>query len=247
MVSIGTWITVPHPTIVELANQQKFDWICVDMEHSPMSKLDLQTAVALIQGAGKKAFVRVQKNSHELIKFPLDSGVDGIIIPMVNSAEEAQQAVASCLYPPLGNRGVGLARAQKFGFGFEEHLRQNKEDLKIILQIEHIQAVEQIDAILRTPHLHGIFLGPYDLSGSMGIPGEFNHPKMKAAIRTVAESTLAAGKALGAHIIQPDHGRVLEFMRNGYNFIAFSIDTYFMGQAMKDQLAQLNSSLEGQL
>ncbi len=236
---LGTWITVPHPTIVELVASQDFDWVCVDLEHSPVSRLELQLAVSIIQGKGKKAFARIAANSHLEAKFPLDTGLDGIIIPMVNSAAEASQAVRNCLYPPKGVRGVGLARAQQFGFGFDEHLKKNLNNLEIIVQIEHVDAVRQIDEILKIKEVTGVFVGPYDLSGSMGIPGQFDHPEMKEAIATVSRKTLAAGKQLGAHIIQPRHDLVESYQKLGYDFIAFSIDTYFMGQKIRDELAAL--------
>lgn len=233
---LGTWITVPHPTVVELLAGQNFDWLCVDLEHSPVSRLELQAAVAIIQGAGKKAFARVPQNTHNDIKYPLDAGIDGIIIPMVNSFEEAEAAVSYCRYPPKGTRGVGLARAQKFGFGFPEHLQKNLTDLEIILQVEHVRAVEQIDKILELKEVAGVFLGPYDLSGSMGIPGQFDHPRMKEAIALVAKKTLAAGKLLGAHVIAPDHKAVSDYQKIGYNFVAFSLDTLFLGQKVRDEM-----------
>ncbi len=237
---LGTWITVPHPSIVELVVDEGFEWLCVDLEHSPISRQELQLAVAMIQSKGKKAYARIAANSHLEAKFPLDSGIDGIIIPMVNSAAEAEQAVKNCLYPPKGVRGVGLARAQKFGFGFEEHLKKNLTQLEIFVQVEHIDAVRQIDEILSIAELTGIFLGPYDLSGSMGIPGQFDHPAMKEAIRTVAKKTLDAGKWLGVHVIPPDHKVLRSYIELGYNFIAFSIDTYFLGQKIRDELRALN-------
>jgi 2-keto-3-deoxy-L-rhamnonate aldolase RhmA len=236
---LGTWITAPHPSIVELMASQPFDWLCVDLEHSPVSRTELQVALALIQGKGKKAFVRVPFNSHLEIKYPLDAGADGIIIPMVNSSEEARRAVSSCLYPPLGNRGVGLARAQEFGFGFERHMESNREDLKIIIQIEHVDAVRQINEILEIDRVSGIFLGPYDLSGSMGIPGQFDHPKMIAAIDAVAKATASSGKWLGAHVVAAEHKVVQAYLDKGYNFIAFSLDTVFLGQKIREELEGL--------
>ncbi len=237
---LGTWITVPHPSVVELLADQNFEWLCVDLEHSPVSRQDLQLAVSIIQNKGKKAFARIAANSHLEAKFPLDSGIDGIIVPMVNSAAEAQQAVKNCLYPPRGVRGVGLARAQKFGFGFDQHLEKNLKELEIFLQIEHVDAVRQIDEILTLKDVTGIFLGPYDLSGSMGIPGQFEHPLMKEAISTVARKTLDAGKFLGVHVIPPDYKVLLSYKDLGYNFIAFSIDTFFMGQKIKDELKAIS-------
>ena len=241
---LGTWITVPHPSIVELMSAQPFDWVCVDLEHSPTSRQELQIALAIIQGKGKKAFVRVPLNSHLEIKFPLDAGVDGIIIPMVNSAAEARAAVEHCLYPPAGKRGVGLARAQGFGFGFEKHLQKNRDELTIIVQVEHVNAVREIDEILAVPGVSGVFLGPYDLSGSMNIPGQFDHPDMVAAIQKVADATKKAGKILGAHVIAPDHKVVNMYAQKGYNFIAFSLDTLFLGQKIRDELKAFGRNIE---
>jgi 2-dehydro-3-deoxyglucarate aldolase len=239
-VSIGSWITVPHPSIVELMSNMAFSWLCVDLEHSPVSRQDLQLAVSIIQNKGKKAFVRVSENRTNEIKFPLDSGVDGIIIPMVNSADEARNAVSSCLYPPKGKRPVGLARAQQFGFGFESHYERNQNDLTIIVQIEHIDAVQNIDEILDVPEVDGVFLGPYDMSGSMGITGQLTHPRLEEAIRLVAERTMKSGKKLGAHVIKPDAEILNSFIAKGYNFLAFSIDTYFLGQKIQDELHRIN-------
>jgi 2-keto-3-deoxy-L-rhamnonate aldolase RhmA len=233
---IGSWITIPHPTVIELMASQPFDWLCIDLEHSPVSRLELQNALAIIQGKGKKAFTRVPFNSHLEIKYPLDAGPDGVIIPMVNSAEDARRAIENCIYPPDGRRGVGLARAQGFGFSFDEHLAKNRNDLTIILQIEHIDAVRDIEEILSIPRVSGVFLGPYDLSGSMGIPGQFDHPDMKAAIKRVADATKRSGKLLGAHVIVPDHLAVNDYAEKGYNFLAFSLDALFLGAKIREEL-----------
>jgi 2-dehydro-3-deoxyglucarate aldolase len=158
---------------------------------------------------------------------------------MVNSAAEANQAVQHCLYPPKGNRGVGLARAQNYGFSFEKHLKDNLANLEIFVQCEHVNAVREIEQITAIPEVSGVFLGPYDLSGSMGIPGQFEDPRMIEAIKVVSEATLSAGKFLGAHIIPADHKKVREFETLGYNFIAFSIDTFFLKQKLSDELKSL--------
>jgi 2-dehydro-3-deoxyglucarate aldolase len=240
--SLGTWVTAAHPTIVELMAFQEFDWICLDLEHSPVSSLELQTSVAIIQGKNKKAFVRVAQNSHKDIKYPLDSGVDGIIIPMVLSFEEAKAALSYCRYPPVGTRGVGLARAQKFGFGFEDYIVKSRQ-LSVFCQIEHYRAVEDIERILSLDGLTGVFLGPYDLSGSLGVPGQFDHPEVKAAIQRVSEATISANKQLGIHVIEPSFLEVMKYLNIGYNFIAFSLDTLFLGRAVSKELTELKKHL----
>lgn len=237
---IGTWITVPHPTIVDLIARQQFDWICIDLEHSPVSALEMQNAILIIQSHKKKAFVRVAQNSHTNIKFPLDAGADGIIIPMVNSFAEAKEAVRSCFYPPIGNRGAGLARAQKYGFGFEEHLKHNYEHLEVFVQIEHISAVKDLEEILKIEKLSGIFVGPYDLSGSMNLAGKFDSPEVTEVLQQISIKTKNSGKLLGAHVIKPEPADLHKHQMLGYNFIAFSIDTYFLGQKIIEALQEIN-------
>lgn len=236
MAQIGSWITIPHPSIIEIMCQQKFDWLCIDLEHSPVSRLDLQIATTIIQGYQKKAFARVKENSHSSIKFALDAGIDGIIIPMVNSATEARNAVKNCLYPPHGIRGAGLSRAQKFGPGFQEHYQKNISELIVIVQVEHINAVKEIDDILKIDKISGVFIGPYDLSGSMNCPGDFLNQKLQEAIERVAKATLNSNKILGIHVIQPKAEEILNYFKLGYNFIAFSLDSYFLQRKLSDEL-----------
>ena len=242
-VKLGGWITVPHPTIVDILCDTGLDWLCVDLEHSPVSRLELQTALTIIQGRGKKAFVRVNCNTHSEIKFALDAGPDGIIVPMVNSYEDAQLAIENSYYPPKGKRGVGLARAQKYGFGFEQHLKQNLEELELFVQIEHIRGVQEIEKILNLEDITGVFLGPYDLSGSMGIPGQLTHPRMMEAIDLVAEKTLRSGKMLGLHVIKPEYEKLLAGIKKGYRFIAFSFDTFFLKQKIDEELQAFTKCL----
>ena len=119
--TIGSWVTLNHFSIVEIMADAGFDWLCVDMEHSVTDYYEAQQLIATIQAKGIKAYVRVGENNTRIIKRVLDAGADGIIVPMVNSKEEAIKAVNAVKYPPIGQRGVGLARAQKYGFGFEDY------------------------------------------------------------------------------------------------------------------------------
>jgi 2-dehydro-3-deoxyglucarate aldolase len=242
-IDIGTWITVPHPSIVDLLSRQAFNWLCVDLEHSPVDRFELQISLSIIQGNGKKAYARVPENSHLAMKYPLDAGVDGLIVPMVNSRQEALAAVQNAFYPPKGRRGVGLSRAQGYGFAFEEHLQKNLRDFDLIVQIEHVRAVEEIEGILDVEGVSGVFVGPYDLSGSMDIPGQFDHPRMIAAIEKVERATLSKQKKLGMHVIQPSTDVFRNYASRGYNFMAFSLDTFFLGQKVSDELHKLKREI----
>jgi 2-dehydro-3-deoxyglucarate aldolase len=240
-VSLGSWITLNHFSIVEIMADACFDWLCIDMEHSVIDYFDAEKLIATIQAKGIKAFVRVGENNSRIIKRVLDAGADGIIVPMVNSEQEAIKAVESVKYPPLGKRGVGLARAQDYGFGFEEYKENKAKEIKLIVQIEHVDAVNNLKSIIEVHGVDGTFIGPYDLSGSMGKPGKYDDDDVKKVLQKYEETVKQYDKLVGFHVIQPDHNLVREKMDKGYNFIAFSLDTLFLGSIVREQMKGLGN------
>jgi 2-keto-3-deoxy-L-rhamnonate aldolase RhmA len=236
---IGSWITLNHTSVAEIMSDAGFDWLCIDMEHSVTDYFEAQQLILAIQSKGIKAFVRVGENNMRIIKRVLDAGADGIIVPSVNSAAEAQKAVDSVKYPPFGKRGVGLARAQSYGFGFESYRDKTSKEIKLIVQIEHINAIKELDAILQTNGVDGTFIGPYDLSGSMGKPGNWDDPDVKKALFEYEETVKKYDKWVGYHVIQPDYNLVNEKIEKGYNFIAFSLDVLFFGTLVRNQVKEL--------
>ena len=239
--TIGSWITLNNPSIAEIMADAGFDWLCVDMEHSIIDYSEAQQLIATIQSKGKKAYVRVGENNNRIIKRVLDAGADGIIVPMVNSKEDAIKAIKSTKYPPLGNRGVGLARAQNYGFGFDNYKNNIADKIKLIVQIEHIDAVNNLDDILSLDEIDGTFIGPYDLSGSMGKPGKYNDPDVKDVIKKYEITAKKYDKLMCYHVIEPDYKLVDEKIKSGYNFIAFSLDTYFLGSIIRNQLEKIKN------
>jgi 2-dehydro-3-deoxyglucarate aldolase len=239
---IGSWITLNHPSIAEIMADAGFDWLCVDMEHSVTDYFEAQQLILSIQSKGLKAFVRVGENNTRIIKRVLDAGADGIIVPSVNSAAEAKKAVDAVKYPPFGKRGVGLARAQSYGFGFEKYRDGASKDIKLICQIEHINAIRELDAIIQTEGVDGTFIGPYDLSGSMGKPGQWDEPDVKEALLVYEATVKKYDKWVGFHVIQPDYQLVNEKIAKGYNFIAFSLDVLFLGTLVRNQMTELKNS-----
>jgi 2-keto-3-deoxy-L-rhamnonate aldolase RhmA len=237
--SIGSWITLNHPSIVEIMADAGFDWLCVDMEHSVTDYTEAQLLIATIQSKGIKAFVRVGENNTRIIKRVLDAGADGIIVPMVNSLEDAQKAIDAVKYPPKGKRGVGLARAQKYGFGFDEYKDNYADNIQLIVQIEHIDAIASLEEILSLEDIDGTFIGPYDLSGSMGKPGKFDDEDVKIVLNKYEELVKKYDKLIGFHVIQPDFQLVKDKIDLGYNFIAFSLDTLFLGTIARNQMSKL--------
>jgi len=238
-VIIGSWITLNHLSVAEIMADAGFDWLCVDMEHSVTDYAEAQQLIMAIQSKGIKAFVRVGENNTRIIKRVLDAGADGIIVPSVNSKAEAIKAVEAVNYPPFGKRGVGLSRAQSYGFGFEQYRDNKAKEIKLIVQIEHINAIRELESIIEVPGVDGTFIGPYDLSGSIGKPGQYNDDDVKKALHDYETIASKYDKYIGYHVIQPDAQLVKDKIADGYNFIAFSLDTLFLGTLLRNQMGLL--------
>lgn len=180
----GTIVTLQTPSVSEILSKAGYDWLMIDMEHSSLSLSDTQ---AHLQAMDKDCFsvVRIPVNEDVWIKRILDLGCSGIMIPMVCTAEEARKAVLSAKYPPVGRRSVGIGRAHGYGLGFEDYLEKANQEVKILIQIEHIQGVENLEEILQVEGIDALFIGPYDLSASMGLAGQTGHPEVVAAIQKV--------------------------------------------------------------
>lgn len=222
--TVGSWITLGHPAIAEIFAKAGFDWLVVDLEHSTISMEQAGDLIRVIDLAGSAPLVRLTSNDAEQIKRVMDAGAHGIVVPMVNSREEAEQAVAATRYAPDGVRGVGLARAQGYGVSFKEYLAWQKSDPVVIVQIEHEKALGNLEEILSVPGVDGFIIGPYDLSCSMGMPGEFERPEFAEAmefIRSVGQKMESPG---GLHIVEPDLQRLQQTIEEGYRFIAYSVD-----------------------
>jgi 2-dehydro-3-deoxyglucarate aldolase len=234
--TLGSWITLGHPSIGEIMGDAGFDWLTVDMEHSIIGLREAQSLIGAIQSRGVAPLVRVGENNANLIKRVMDAGAHGVIVPMVNTKEDARRAVEAVKYPPQGTRGVGLARAQGYGVGFESYRDWLADGSVVIVQIEHIKAVENLESILTVDGVDGFIVGPYDLSGSLGVPGDFNNPDMVEAMKTVKEVSDKLGALAGVHVIQPDPGEVKTKIDEGYRFIAYSLDTLFLATSCRSGL-----------
>jgi 2-dehydro-3-deoxyglucarate aldolase len=237
--TIGSWITLGHPAIAEIMAKAGYDWLTVDMEHSVITLNQAQQLIQVIELSGCVPLVRVGDNDQNLIKRVMDAGAHGVIVPMVNSREDAEQAVASVKYPPQGFRGVGLARAQGYGASFEEYKQWCDRESIVIVQIEHIEAVKNLEEILDVEGVDGFIIGPYDLSGSLGIPGEFTHPLVIDALQKVREITDKKNALSGFHVIPPDPEELKKKKEEGYKFLAFSLDTLFLGEGCRNMMKEV--------
>ena len=239
--TLGSWLSLSEPAIAEIFANAGLDWVAVDLEHSTISITQAGELIRIIDLAGAAPLVRVTSNDSDQIKRILDAGAHGIIVPMVNSEDCARKAVAATRYPPEGVRGVGLGRAQKYGAGFKEYLNWQEEGPVVIVQIEHVDSVRNLESILGVDGIDGFMIGPYDLSCSMGVPGDFENPKF---VKTI-ESILSIGEKMntpaGIHIVEPDTNRLKELVSQGYKFIAYGVDFRMLDVAIR---SALNASRE---
>lgn len=237
-VTFGSWITLGSTAVAEIMAKRGFDWLVVDMEHSAITLAQTQQLVRVISLCGAAALVRVGENDPMLIKRVMDTGAHGVIVPMVNSRQDALNAVAAAQYPPKGFRGVGLGRAQGYGFEFEAYKRWLISSSIVIVQIEHIDAVNDLENILGVDGVHGSIIGPYDLSGSLGVPGEFGNSRVKQAIRRYEETCADMKKAAGFHVVRPDAAAAASYRKKGYSFLAVGLDTLYLGLKCEEVLQE---------
>ena len=233
---IGTMITLPSPEIAEILAEAGYDGLWVDMEHSPMDTQDAQNILQAVGGRVECIF-RVPLNDEIWIKKSLDSGAAGIIVPQVNSVEEAQRAVRFCKYPLQGSRSVGAARAQAYGARLQSYLDRANEDTAVIVQIEHIQAVRNVKGILAVPGIDAVIIGPYDLSASLGRMGDIDHPEVQDAIAQIQLACQQAGKPLGIFAVATE--RALKYAGSGFTLIVAGADIFLLSQAAKEAVSLL--------
>ena len=235
-VCLGTCVTFTDPAVTEaLAGALDFVWI--DMEHGALSVETVQGHVIATRASQATPLVRVPWNDPVLIKPVLDLGAAGMILPMVRNAEEARRAVAGCLYPPQGIRGFGPRRPTNYGrAGGPEFCRLANESMIVLVQVEHIEAVQNIDEILAVPGLSGVVLGPYDLSGSLGRLGEVQHPEVVRAMDTVMQKVRNTGRVMGIGT-DADPEQVDQLIDKGMNFVSWGADYFLLTQAI-DQLTR---------
>lgn len=234
---LGSWLTIGSTTTAEIMAGAGFDWLTIDMEHSSIELGLAQEMIRVVGQGGVTPLVRVGHNQPNLIKRVMDAGATGVIVPMVNSAAQAEQAVASVKYPPRGFRGVGLARAQQYGFGFEEYQAWNERESVVIVQVEHIDAVTNLEAILDVDGVDGFIVGPYDLSGSLGVPGRFDHPGVVEALAEIGRVAARRQAVAGFHVVRPEPAVLKDKLAQGYRFLAYGLDSLFLGSGARQAVA----------
>lgn len=239
--TIGSWLSLGNAAVCEMMVHAGFDWLVVDMEHTSTDFETMENLIRVTELSGCVPLVRVGANDPLLIKHALDAGAHGVIIPQVKTAAEARSAVDAAYYPPRGSRGVGLYRAQGYGLKFEEYLERSARETVVVVQIEHRDGVDNLDEILSVEGVDAMFVGPYDLSGSFGKPGQFDAPEVVASMATITKKTRDGKVSGGLHVVQPDHELLQRRIDEGYTFIAYGIDMMFLSSTLKAEGSFLKS------
>lgn len=219
---VGTWVMSASPIVAEAVGTAGFDWGVLDMEHTP---LDLMNLVHMLQAVGNTKMVpivRVPWNDAVFVKRVLDAGAHTLLFPFIQNAEEAARAVAATRYPPEGIRGMaGMSRASRFGT-VPDFFKTANAGVCVIVQIETPQAASQIEAIAQVPGVDGLFAGPADLSGALGVPGQLTHPDVMALMADAAQRARKLGKPIGTVGGTPE--TVARYRAMGYDFVAMASD-----------------------
>ena len=235
-VLVGTIVSLNSPQIAEILSDVGFDWLFIDAEHGAYGPLAVES---LIQATGDRTpcLVRIPAHEETWIEKMLDVGAAGIIAPQVNSVEQAQQVVNYAKYPPQGERGVGIARAQRYGSELANYLDQANDSLLTVIQIEHVKAVENVQELAAVQGVDALFVGPYDLSMSMGIPGQVNDSSVQHAIAEVLAVCRDAGKIPGIFGLTP--ASVSPYVEMGFTLVGLGVDAVFFSEAASQALRQV--------
>jgi len=232
-VTLGSWLNFAHTSNAEILASAGFEFVGIDMEHSVIDLYEMQNVIMAVESCGAAPLVRLTSNDENQAKQVMDAGAWGVIVPMVKTVEEATRAVAAVKYPPAGIRSVGIGRAHRYGYSFTEHFETANEQSLVIVQIEHIDALEEIDAIFSTPGVDGYMIGPMDLSGSMGIGGQMRHPEMIRVQKEILAAAKRHGVAPGIFIIYPNEEVLAEHLEEGYQFFVIGSDLVFLTEFAK--------------
>jgi len=240
---IGSWVTFYHHSILEIFLLQKnIEFIVIDREHSPISYLESEIMIDMIKSRNKKAFVRISSINITEIKKVLDSGADGIILPMVKNEKDILQAIDFAFFPPIGSRSYSLGKCTKYGKNFSNYTKKFNKKFEIIPIIEHYQGINNFEQIVNNKKIKikTIMVGPYDLSGSLNIPGDFDNKKFKNSMREIDKLCDKLRVNKGIHYPLNDKKNLKKLIKSNFRFIAFGMDSQFLLQSLNDTFDKIN-------
>jgi len=225
--SVGSWMQIPNASVAEIMGQAGYDWVAVDMEHGAISVHQLPDLFRALELGNTLPLARIAQGEVKDCKQVLDAGAGGVIVPMINSAEQLEMVREAIQWPPAGKRGVAFSRANLFGKNFNEYIMEAQQPL-LVAMIEHVDALKNLEDILQVDGLDAILIGPYDLSASMGISAEFDNQEFIEVIKEVLSQADIKKVPCGIHVVMPDNLELKNKIEDGYKFIAYSIDSVFL-------------------
>ena len=241
--AIGTFLGVSTPPIVEILGYTGMDFVIIDTEHGPYDTMPACDLIRAADGMGMSPIVRVAEVTHKEIQRAVDNGAEGIIIPCLRETEEFRKAVDLCKFPPVGNRGFLKARGSGFGNAewaqgsLEEFMSRSNEKALLLPQCETMEALENIEEIVNIDGIDGIFIGPFDLSISMGLPGQFDAPQFRQAVARVLKACKDAGKL--CMIFSTSVEAAKGYRQEGFDAVANSIDTLMFKKVYQDMMEEI--------
>ena len=235
-VSLGSWIQLRDGSTAEIMGAAGYDWVAVDMEHGSISVGDLPDIFRALELGGTLPLVRLAEGTSREARSALDAGAAGVIIPMIESAEQLVALRDVTRWPPAGRRGVGFARANLFGSRFDDYGVEAQAPL-LVAMIETSAGVEHLSEIVMVDGLDAVLIGPYDLSASIGHVAEFDHPEFIAAMERIRVICAEAGVSVGVHVVHPDRAQLAARISEGYRFLAYSIDSVMLWSGAVNPLA----------
>ena len=225
---IGSWLQIGDPEFTEIMIESGFDFLVIDLEHGSISEERLILILNKFENTSCLPYVRVGINSEYLIRRALDLGAKGIIVPGVKNKNDVISAQRAMFYPPIGKRGIGFSKANKYGISFDHYFNNSNKEISLIVQIEHNEAVKNIDEIFSNKNIDAYIIGPYDMTGSMGIIGDFNNKKYLENLKIVKKSAKKNKIKSGIHSVDPNIDNLKLSIKNGYEFIAYSTDALLL-------------------
>lgn len=231
--SLGSWMQIPDPSVAEIMGSYDFDWVAVDMEHGAISHDLLPNIFRALELGNTLPLARIAEGSPRDCKQVLDAGAGGVIVPMVKDASELVAVRDACRWPPSGTRGVAFMRANSFGKNFNQYKEEAQSPL-LIAMIENTHALANINDIVSVEGLDAILIGPYDLSASLGLTGEFEHPDIVEALNKILTAANQGGVAAGLHVVEPSVCEMQKRLNEGYLFLPYSIDTVILSRGVED-------------
>tara|TARA_B100000575_G_C23070234_1_gene616399 strand:- start:277 stop:1047 length:771 start_codon:yes stop_codon:yes gene_type:complete len=225
---LGTFIQIPSNDNVEIISQNNYDWIALDAEHGLIDTSNIVDLIRIIDNSNSLPIIRLGESTELECKKVMDAGALGVIAPMIKNADDIKKIINFCSWPPKGKRGVGFSRVSNYGKNFNEYSKVLSQSPIVIPMIENVESVNNLDEILNLKEIQIFFIGPYDLSSSLGVPGQFTSRLYKNTIKEIKDKILKKNKFCGIHVVEPNEKLLRQTIRENFKFIAYSLDSVFL-------------------